>query len=111
MLIFIIKLRFCIRSYVVHPLAIRSGRSEDHNRQVLRPQQAGPKTTTGRSEDHNRQVRRPQQSWYQRPQRSISCAQVAMVLSPPGKGHRPRYCYPRARAIRTKGATNTFQKN
>ncbi|KAI7986436.1 hypothetical protein LOK49_LG03G00060 [Camellia lanceoleosa] len=27
MLIFIIKLRFCIRSYVVHPLAIRSGRS------------------------------------------------------------------------------------
>ncbi|KAI8007619.1 hypothetical protein LOK49_LG07G01100 [Camellia lanceoleosa] len=34
-----------------------------------------------------------------------------MVLLPPGKGHRPRYCYPRARAIRTKGATNTFQKN
>ncbi|KAI7997422.1 hypothetical protein LOK49_LG10G02116 [Camellia lanceoleosa] len=24
--------RFCIRSYVVRPLAIRSGRSKDHNR-------------------------------------------------------------------------------
>ncbi|KAI8000469.1 hypothetical protein LOK49_LG09G00694 [Camellia lanceoleosa] len=34
MLIFILKFmfRFCIRSYVVHPLAIKSGRSEDHNR-------------------------------------------------------------------------------
>ncbi|KAI8028676.1 hypothetical protein LOK49_LG01G01244 [Camellia lanceoleosa] len=24
--------RFCIRSYVVHPLVIRLGRSKDHNR-------------------------------------------------------------------------------
>ncbi|KAI8026914.1 hypothetical protein LOK49_LG02G00215 [Camellia lanceoleosa] len=46
-----------MRSYVVHPLANRSDWSRDHK-----------------------------QSWYQRPGGSISCAQVAMVLFPPGKG-------------------------
>ncbi|KAI7980432.1 hypothetical protein LOK49_Contig148G00006 [Camellia lanceoleosa] len=55
--ILILIYRFCIRSYVVHPLANRSDWSRDHR-----------------------------QSWYQRPGGSISCAQVAMVLFPPGKG-------------------------
>ncbi|KAI8021074.1 hypothetical protein LOK49_LG03G03913 [Camellia lanceoleosa] len=55
--IFIFIIRFCIRSYVVHPLANRSDWSRDYR-----------------------------QSWYQRPGGSITCAQVAMVLFPPGKG-------------------------
>ncbi|KAI8012401.1 hypothetical protein LOK49_LG06G00401 [Camellia lanceoleosa] len=32
MLIFIFIFRFCIGSYVVHPLAIRTCRSKDHNK-------------------------------------------------------------------------------